>query len=127
MTKPLSNDLRRRVVASVDGGMSRRAAAKRFGVAVSTAIKWVQASYRTGSCHPRAQGGDKPSQRFGSHADEILALVEETPDTTLAGIAFHLETEHGLRVSQSTVWRFFDRRGITFKKKSRSRQRATAA
>ena len=42
MTQPLSDDLRRRVVAAVDGGMSRRAAAKRFGIAVSTAIKWVQ-------------------------------------------------------------------------------------
>ena len=56
MTKPLSNDLRRRVVASVDGGMSRRAAANRFGIAVSTAIKWVQVWYRTGSYQPRAQG-----------------------------------------------------------------------
>ena len=43
MTRPLSNDLRRRVVrAVVDGGMSRRSAAKRFGVAPSTAIKWGQ-------------------------------------------------------------------------------------
>ena len=33
---------------------------------------------------------------------------------TLAEIAAHLESEHGLRVSQSTVWRFFHRRGITF-------------
>jgi len=30
------------------------------------------------------------------------------------------------RFSESTVWRLFDRRGITFKK-NRSRQRATAA
>ena len=46
----------------------------------------------------------------------VLALVEETPDMTLAEIAAHLESEHRLRVSQSTVWRFFLRRGITFKK-----------
>ena len=126
MTKPLSNDLRRRVVASVDGGMSRRAAANRYGIAVSTAIKWLQVWCRTGSYQPRAQGGDKRSRRIEAHAEEILALVEETPDMTLAEIAVHLENEHGLRVSQSTVWRFFDRRGITFKK-NRSRQRATAA
>jgi len=126
MTKPLSNDLRRRVVASVDGGMSRRAAAKRFGVAVSTATNSGQAWYRTGSSQPRPQRADKRSQRIEAHAEEILALVEETPDMTLAEIAIHLENEHGLRVSQSTVWRFFDRRGITFKK-NRSRQRATAA
>ena len=42
MARCLSDDLRRRVVAAVvDGGMSRRGAAKQFGVAPSTAIKWV--------------------------------------------------------------------------------------
>ena len=117
MTRPLSNDLRRRVVrAVVDGGMSRRGAARRFGIAPSTAIKWVHAWRRTGSWRPRAQGGDRRSQRIEARAEVVLALVEETPDMTLAEIATHLEDEHGLRVSQSTVWRFFHRRGITFKK-----------
>ena len=40
MTRPLSDDLRRRVVTAVDDGMSRRGAARRFGIAPSTAIKW---------------------------------------------------------------------------------------
>ena len=117
MTRPLSDDLRRRVVrAVVDGGMSRRGAARRFGIAPSTAIKWVSAWRRTGSYRPRAQGGDRRSQRIEARAQVVLALVEEAPDMTLAEIATHLEDEHGLRVSQSTVWRFFHRRGITFKK-----------
>lgn len=124
MTRPLSNDLRRRVVtAVVDGGMSRRGAARRFGIAPSTAIKWVSAWRRTGSYRPRAQGGDRRSQRIELHAEAVLALIEESPDMTLAEIATHLEDEHGVRVSQSTVWRFFHRRGITFKKNG-TRQRA---
>ena len=45
---------------------------------------------------------------------------------TLAEIACYLQSEHGVRVSQSTVWRFFHRRGITFKK-NRSRQRAAVS
>ena len=125
MTRPLSNDLRRRVVtAVVDGGMTRRGAARRFGIAPSTAIKWVDAWRRTGNWRPRAQGGDRHSQRIEARAEVVLALVDETPDMTLAEIATHLEDEHGLRVSQSTVWRFFQRRGITFKKNG-ARQRAT--
>ena len=124
MTRPLSNDLRRRVVtAVVDGGMTRRGAARRFGIAPSTAIKWVDAWRRTGSWRPRAQGGDRRSQRIEARAEVVLALVDETPDMTLSEIATHLEDEHGLRVSQSTVWRFFQRRGITFKKNG-ARQRA---
>ena len=116
MTRPLSDDLRRRVVAAVDDGMSRQEAARRFGIAPSTAIKWVRAWRLTGSYRPRAQGGDRRSQRIEARAETVLALLEATPDMTLAEIAAHLESEHGLRVSQSTVWRFFRRRRITFKK-----------
>ena len=116
MTRPLSDDLRRRVVTAVDDGMSRREAARRFGIAPSTAIKWVWAWCLTGSCRPRPQGGDNRSHRIEARAETVLALVEETPDMTLAEIAAHLESEHGVRVSQSTVWRFFHRRGNTFNK-----------
>ena len=76
MTRPLSDDLRRRVAAAVDDGMSRRGAAKRFGIAPSTAIKWVWAWRLTGSYRPRAQGGDRRSQRIGARAETVLALVE---------------------------------------------------
>src|SRR5271166_793034 len=38
----LSDDLRERVVgAVVEGGMSRNAAAKRFGVSIASAVRWV--------------------------------------------------------------------------------------
>jgi hypothetical protein len=37
-----SLDLRKRVVAAIKGGMSRNQAAKHFGVAISTAINWMQ-------------------------------------------------------------------------------------
>ena len=62
MTRPFLNDLCRRVVTPVvDGGMTRRSAAKRLGIAPSTAIKWVSAWRRTGNWWPRAQGGDRGS------------------------------------------------------------------
>ena len=126
MTKPLSMDLRERLVSAVDGGLSRRGAAARFGVAPSTAIKWVARWQRTGDVQPQPQGGDKRSHRIEAHAEEILALIETTPDMTLGEIAAHLRETHGLKVAISTVWRLFDRRGITFKK-NRARQRATAS
>ena len=43
MARTYGADLRGRVVAAVEGGLSRRAAAERFKVGVSTAIKWVRA------------------------------------------------------------------------------------
>ncbi|WP_156510687.1 IS630 family transposase [Labrenzia sp. OB1] len=112
----LSNDLRRRLVVAVENGMSRRSAAKRFGVAPSTAIRWVNQWFQEGHVEPARQGGDNRSQRMEAHADEVLALIDATPDITLAELAEHLEKTHGLRVSQSTVWRLLDRHGMTFKK-----------
>ena len=42
MAKPYSLDLRERVVEAVEGdGLSCNQAAARFGVAISTAIDWV--------------------------------------------------------------------------------------
>ena len=125
MTKPLSIDLRERLVSAVDGGMSRRSAAERFGVAVSTAIKWVDRWRQSGDVRPRPLGGDKRSHRIEAHAGEILALIEATPDITLGEIAAHLEQTHGLKVAPSTVWRLLDRHDMTFKK-NRARQRTAA-
>lgn len=125
MTKPLSIDLRERLISAVEDGMSRRSAAERFGVAASTAIKWVNRWRQVGHVRPRLQGGDKRSHRIEAHAGEILALVEATPDITLGEIAAHLDETHGLKVAPSTVWRLLDRRGLTFKK-NRARQRTAA-
>jgi transposase len=126
MTKPLSPDLRLRVVGAIDAGMSRRAAADRFGVAASVAVKLYELWQRTGSVDPRPQGGDKRSKRIEAHAEAILALVAETPDITLVEIAERLERDYGERFAPSVVHRFFARRGITFKK-NRARQRARSA
>jgi transposase len=126
MSHAFSMDLRKRLVSAVDDGMTRRSAASRFGVSPSTAIRWVDQWRRKGHVEPDRQGGDNRSQRMEAHADEIIGLIEETPDITLAEIAEHLEDAHGLRVAQSTVWRLLDRHGITFKK-NRARQRTTTA
>jgi transposase-like protein len=55
--KPYSLDLRKRVVAAIEGGMSRSQAAKQFGVAISTAIGWMKRVDETGSVEP---GGQRP-------------------------------------------------------------------
>src|SRR3546814_13718267 len=106
--------------------MTRRSAAKRFGVAPSTAIKWVDQWERTGGVEPRPQGGDHRSHHIEAYADEILGLIEVRHDITLAEIVEHLDREHGLTVAQSTVWRLLDRHGMTFKQ-NRARQHPAAS
>jgi transposase len=74
MARPYSIDLRERVIAAVErDGMSRHQAAARFGVAVSSAIKWVQRFRRTGSAAPGRMGGHKPKAIAGAHRAWLVA------------------------------------------------------
>ena len=116
MTKPLSLDLRQRVIAAIEAGLSCRAAAARFGVAPSSAVKWHRLWRDTGSVAPQGQGGDTRSGRVEALGPAILAMAEKTPDITLVEIAERLEREHGERFAPSTVHRFFRRHGWSFKK-----------
>jgi len=126
MGKPLSVDLRSRLVAAVAGGMSRRAAAERFGVAAASAVRWVHASNTTGAICAKPQGGDTRSHHIEAYRDVILAAIEARKDITLVELAELLRTKHGASFAASTVWRFLDRHAMTFKKNS-ARQRAGTA
>ena len=116
MARTLSQDLRDRVIAAVDGGMSRHAAAERFGVAVATAIRWVRAWRTDGVPTPRPKGGDLRSQRIEKYQDVILAAVEAQVDITLVELSELLHEQHGASFAASTIWRFLDRHGMTVKK-----------
>jgi len=116
MGKPLSVDLRERVVAAVEGGLSRRKAAERFGVSISSAIRWTSLRRRTSDVRPKPQGGDKRSARIEAQAPLILAAVEARRDITLEELRAQL-AGHGIAVAASTLWRFFKRRAITLKKR----------
>lgn len=57
MTRPYSNDLRERVVLAFAAGESCRAVASRFGVSVSSVVKWSQRYRAMGSVSPGRMGG----------------------------------------------------------------------
>ena len=109
-------DLRQRVVGSIEGGLSHRGAAERFCVAVSTAGNWHRRWRATGSARPGKQGQPGGS-KLDAFEGPILAMTEADPDIALHEIAERLAGEHGVRAATSTVWLFFEKRGITFKKR----------
>lgn len=116
MGQPLSMDLRVRLVAAIDAGMSCRAAAARFGVAPSTAVRWYAQRRDVGDLAAKPQGGDMRSRRVEERASDILAVWEERKDITLAELRLAL-AEMGLAVSVAGLHRFFARRGMTRKKR----------
>ena len=124
MARTLSQDLRDRVVAAIDGGLSCRAAAARLGVSVSSAIRWRRLSLQHGKAVAKPRGGDRHSGRIEAHGDFIKALLAEQGDITLTEIQARL-TERGVPVGIGTVHRFFARHGITRKKRPGTRSSKT--
>lgn len=116
MGRPLSMDLRSRLLSAIDGGMSCRAAAARFGVVPSTAVRWRDQQRRTGAYAPKPQGGDQRSRRIETHQAAVFAIYEKRRDITLDELRQAL-AEGGVVVAISTLHRFFARRGFTRKKR----------
>ena len=115
MTRPYSMDLRERVVRPVEAGNSVRRVAAMFAVSPSFVVKLAQAWRRRGTVAALPQGGDRRSAAIEQHREWLLRLVGETPDLTLEETHERLG-ERGLPAAVSTIWRFFDRHGISFKK-----------
>src|SRR5215211_1216774 len=118
MPKALSFDLRSRVLAAIDEGLSCRQAAARFGVSASSAIRWQAQRRAGGDARPKPQGGDRLSHRTEAHAELIHAALAEVPDITLPELKARL-AEQGAQVSVSALWRFCRRHQITRKKRRR--------
>ena len=124
MAKPLSMDLRERVVAAVlKEGLSARGAAARFGVSESSAIKWVRRHRETGSVAPLRMGGYKPRLLAGELRDWLIERARR--DFTLRGLVAELG-ERGVKVDYVQVWRFVHAEGLSFKKKRAARRAASA-
>lgn len=114
MARALSVDLRSRVARYVLIGHSRRRAAQVFGIAPSTAIRYVAQYEASGDLTPRKQGGDRRSKLKG-HRDYVLRRVREVPDITLTELAEELAAR-GIKVHLSSVSRFLVAEGLTYKK-----------
>ncbi|MER8543808.1 IS630 family transposase [Mesorhizobium sp. M0909] len=116
MGRALSGDLRSRVLKASDEGMSARQAAARFGVGVSSAIRWI-ARAKIGELAPRPQGRRRASS-LDAHEAFIVGLIEERQDITLNEMVERLVAEQSVRISRSALSAWLRGHGWTFKKKS---------
>ena len=116
MGKPLSMDLRERVIAAVEGGLSTRQAAARFSIGIATAGAWARLKRATGTVRPARQGKPKGSV-LDPHADFIFGLIKAVPDITLEEMAERLAQERGIEIVSTAVWKFLDRHDMTHKKR----------
>ena len=100
MTRPLSNDLRERVLTATLAGESSRAVSERFGGAVSSVVKWSQRYRATGTVAPGKMGGHR-KPILDPHRTFIMEQLERTPHLTLHGLKDQLAAR-GVKVSLPT-------------------------
>ena len=124
MPAPYSQELRERVIGFMALGGSARAAATRFDVSVSSALRWGQRWRAEGHARPRAMGGDRRS-RLSEHRARVLQLVAQQPDLTLQEIRSALAA-CAITVALSTVHRFLAAQNLTLKKRAYTRPSRTA-
>jgi transposase len=124
MTKAYSNDLRERVVAAVEACESCRSVATRFGVSVSSVVKWAQRWRATGSVRPDRTGGYRPVV-LEPHRDFIIEQMRRCSHVTTHGLQRMLAAR-GVKVSHDSVWRFLRREGLSLKKSLFATEQARA-
>lgn len=111
-----SSDLRLRVVEAVALGSSRHAAAARFCVSVSSAIRWCARAAVEGSPEPRKQGRPAGAGPLAAHLDYLIAKVEAEPDITMPELAARLLADRGVVAACPSLSRHLCREGFTYKK-----------
>jgi transposase len=109
--KPYSEDLRRRIVRAVEGGMSKSGAAHLFGVSLSSVKRYLRIAQRGMSLAPRKGGGRPP--KTDQTAEKLLEEdVKQRPAATVSERRRFLEHTTGKSLSASTVKRLLKRLGF---------------
>jgi len=115
MTRPYSEDLRERIVRTVDSGLSRNAAAKQFDVSISFVVKLMQRWKQRGTIKADKYGGWK-KPKLAPYGERIRALVSENCDITIDELRAVLAAE-GIEAKRSTLGDFLLAQGLNRKKR----------
>jgi len=120
MGRGYSNDLRARVISIVMEGDSAREAARLLNIGASTAIRWVERWTKTGSVEAKSGTGHVRSP-LKQHEQWLLDLIAAEPDLTLEEVRARLRSKK-MKAAISSIWSFYHRHNITFKKNSARRR-----
>jgi transposase len=115
MGAPYSEDLRTRVLAAVDGGMSKWEVHQTFGVSRSTIDDWLKLRTETGGVKAKTEyyRGRAPML---PDSPELRTFLEAHQGSTLAQLAHAWQEQSGQQVSVKTFYKTLQRIGYTRKK-----------
>src|SRR5580700_5800162 len=123
--RPLSQDLRQRIVAARERGEGTGEVCKRFGVSRKSVERFWKQQQLTGACRPKQIGGYRRS-RLEKHDRTLCRWIAEKPDLTLGELQNRCLKQLRIAIGITALWHRLEQLGLSYKKND-SRRRARSA
>lgn len=123
--RPLSDDLRQRIVRAREKGEGVGEVSKRFGVCRSSVERLWRQHQQSGHCRPQKIGGYRRS-RLEGHDRLLRRWLTEQVDITLREVQYRCQKQLGVQIGLNALWHRIDRLGLSYKKND-ARRRARSA
>ena len=123
--RPLSQDLRERIIAARERGDGTSEVCRRFGVSPKSVERFWNQHRLTGQCHPKQIGGYRRS-RLEKHDRTLRRWLVLQSDLTLVQLQERCRQRLGVQIGINALWHRLDHLGLSYKK-SDARRRARSA
>lgn len=123
--RPLSQDLRQRIIAARERGDGTGEVCKRFGVSRKSVERFWNEHRRTGQCLPKKIGGYRRSS-LAPHDRRLQRWIEAQPDLSLAELQKRCQDQLEVSIGITALWHRLRHLGLSFKKND-ARRRARPA
>lgn len=123
--RPLSEDLRQRIVAARADGAGTGEVCERFGVSRKSVERFWNQHCTSGHCRPKQIGGYRKS-RLKKHEKRLRRWIHEQPDLTLMELQQRCLEQLKVQIGLTALWHRLDRLGLSYKKNDARRRTSTA-
>ena len=123
--RPLSEDLRLRIIAARAGGAGTGEVCQRFGVSRKSVERFWNQHQRRGHCRPKQIGGYRRS-RLRPHERTLRRWIAQQADLTLAELQQRCGEKLGVKIGITALWHRLDRMGLSYEKNDARRRARTA-
>jgi putative transposase len=123
--RPLSQDLRQRIVAARERGEGTGEVCQRFDVSRKSVERFWQQPQLTGACRPKQIGGYRRS-RLEKHDRTLHDWIAKQPDLTLGELQKRCLQQLKITIGITALWHRLEQLGLSYKKND-PRRRARSA
>ena len=113
--RPLSEDLRRRIIEAKKAGAGTGEVSARFKVSRKSVARFWKKYSTDGHLRPKQIGGYRKS-RLARHGPTLRRWIRQKADLTLAEMRQRCWLQLGVQIGNTALWHQLDRLGLSYKK-----------